>query len=76
PAKSTFFTVRSVKTYYLRNTTGENRLKLVLTMQKEIYIDPNDVVKRFDSTPRWLDKDEFYNYLQRTGKRTNRDTMH
>lgn len=52
-AERTFSTLRRLKTY-LRNTTGEDRLTglALLSIQKEIEVDPNEVVRRFSLTSR------------------------
>jgi len=52
-AERTFSTLRRIKTY-LRNTTGEDRLTglALLSIQKEINVDPNEVVRRFALIPR------------------------
>ncbi|XP_025192154.1 52 kDa repressor of the inhibitor of the protein kinase-like [Melanaphis sacchari] len=52
-AERTFSTLRRLKTY-LRNTTGEDRLTglALLSIQKEINVDPNEVVRRFALIPR------------------------
>ena len=52
-AEMTFSTLQHFKTY-LHNKTSEVRLTrlVILSIQKEINVNPNEVVRRFALTPR------------------------